>query len=219
MHEMVKLPVDIFGGNYTEDSLMSEAEKLEYEIMEKAQQLAALRQKERDVKVEDYVFQTLGGEVSLSSLFAGRDRLLLIHNMGQGCRYCTLWADGINGVLGHLEDAMAVALVSKDPPELQRRMALDRGWKFRIASHGGGRYMTEQCAMGEHANYPGAAVFERKGDKIVRRGRTAFGPGDLYSPLWHFLALAGLGISDWTPQFHYWRRPEKLDDGGDNIRD
>jgi len=197
---------------------MTEAEKLEFEIMEKAQQLAALRQAEGDIEVSDYAFQTSGGETSLSGLFAGRERLLMIHNMGQGCRYCTLWADGINGVLDHLEDAMAVALVSKDPPETQRRMALDRGWKFRLASHGGGAYMAEQCAMGEHANMPGASIYERKGTKIVRRGRTAFGPGDLYSPVWHFLSLAGLGAGDWTPQFHYWGRPETLDDGGENVR-
>ena len=198
---------------------MTEAEKLEFEIMEKAQQLAALRREEGDVEVTDYAFQSLDGETSLSGLFAGRERLLMIHNMGQGCRYCTLWADGINGVLSHLEDAMAVALVSKDPPEIQRHMALDRGWKFQMASHGGGAYMAEQCAMGEHSNNPGATVYERKESKIVRRGRTMFGPGDLYSPVWHFLSLAGLGVSDWTPQFHYWRRPEKLDDGGENIRD
>ncbi len=198
---------------------MTEAEKLEFEIMEKAQQLAALRRGESDIEVTDYAFQTLDGEIHLSDLFADRDRLLVIHNMGQGCRYCTLWADGINGVLDHLEDAMAVALVSKDPPEIQRRMALDRNWKFRMASHGGGAYMAEQCAMGEHSNFPGAMVYERKNSKIVRRGRTAFGPGDLYSPVWHFLALAGLGESDWTPQYHYWRRPEKLDDGGADIRD
>lgn len=197
---------------------MTEADKLEFEIMEKAQQLAALRRKERDIDVSDYVFQTLDGEISLLSLFGDRERLLIIHNMGQGCRYCTLWADGINGVLHHLEDAMAVALVSKDRPETQRRMALDRGWRFRLASHGGGPYMVDQCAIGEHANYPGAAVYERKEDKIVRRGRTMFGPGDLYSPVWHFLALAGLGEPDWTPQYHYWGRPEKLDDGGENIR-
>ncbi len=197
---------------------MTEADKLEFEIMEKAQQLAALRRKERDIDVSDYVFQTLDGEISLLSLFGDRERLLIIHNMGQGCRYCTLWADGINGVLHHLEDAMAVALVSKDRPETQRRMALDRGWRFRLASHGGGPYMVDQCAIGEHANYPGAAVYERKEDKIVRRGRTMFGPGDLYSPVWHFLALAGLGEPDWTPQCHYGGRPEKLDDCGENIR-
>ena len=197
---------------------MTEADELEREIMEKAQRLAALRREEAGIEVTDYSFRTLGGETSLSDLFAGRERLLMIHNMGQGCRYCTLWADGINGVLTHLEDAMAVALVSKDPPEVQRRMALDRGWRFRIASHGGGAYMAEQCAMGEYSNYPGATVYERRDGRILRRGRAAFGPGDLYSPLWHFLALAGLGEADWTPQFHYWRRPETLDDGGENVR-
>ena len=196
---------------------MSEAEKLEFEIMEKTQALAALRLREAAAPVTDHPFQTMSGDTCLSDLFAGRDRLLVIHNMGQGCRYCTLWADGINGVLDHLEDAMAVAMVSKDPPELQRKMALDRGWKFRMASHGGGAYMAEHCSAGEHANYPGAAVFERKGSEIVRRGRTFFGPGDLYCPVWHFLGLAGIGAAEWTPQYHYWQRPEKLDDGGENV--
>ena len=198
---------------------MTEAEKLEYEIMQKAQQLAELRRQEPDVEVEDYPFQTAGGPTRLSDLFAGRDRLLVIHNMGQGCRYCTLWADGLNGVLDHLEDAMAVVLVSKDSPDVQRRMALDRGWRFRMASHGGGAYMEEQCVMGEHTNFPGAAVFEKRGDGIVRRGRTAFGPGDLYCSVWHFLALAGVAADGWTPQFHYWSRPQTLDDGGENIRE
>ena len=198
---------------------MTEAEKLELEIMEKAHKLAALRRDEAGAEVTDYVFETANGDVRLSDLFSGRDRLLMIHNMGQGCRYCTLWADGINGVLDHLEDALAVAMVSKDPPDVQRRMALDRGWKFRMVSHGGGAYMAEQCTNGEHANIPGATIYERQSGKILRRGRTGFGPGDLYSPVWHFLALGGLGADEWTPQFHYWRRPESLEDGGENVLD
>lgn len=197
---------------------MTEAEKLEFELMQKAGELAALRRAEPNLEVKDYKFSTLAGDVALSELFAGRDTLLVIHNMGQGCRYCTLWADGINGILDHLEDAFAVVLASKDQPETQRRMALDRGWKFRMASHSGGAYMAEQCAFGEHTNMPGAAIYQRKGEKIVRRGRTAFGPGDLYSPLWHFIALAGMDASQWTPQFHYWSRPGTLDDGGENLR-
>ncbi len=199
------------------EPMMSEAQKLEYEIMEKTKQLLALRQAEKGVEVQDYTFQTLDGHTSLSDMFAGRDRLLVIHNMGQGCRYCTLWADGINGVLEHLENAMAIAFVSKDTPDLQRKMALDRGWKFRMASHGGGSYMKEQCGMGEYENMPGCAVYHLKEGKIYRGGQTYFGPGDLYSPVWHFLALAGLGEEQWTPQFHYWKRPEKLDDGGENV--
>lgn len=198
---------------------MTEAEELEREIMAKAERLAALRRAAPVVEVKDYAFQTLEGDVRLSGLFGGRERLLMIHNMGQACRYCSLWADGINGILDHLEDAMAVALVSKDPPEVQRRMALDRGWKFRIASHGGGRYMREQCSIGDYVDCPGATVYRHRDGKIMRSGRTSFGPGDLYSPMWHFLGLAGLGTSDWTPQFHYWRRPEKLEDGNKNVRD
>ncbi len=198
---------------------MTEAEELEREIMEKALRLAELRGHDAVAEVTDYSFKTLDGETRLSTLFGDQSRLLVIHNMGQGCRYCTLWADGINGVLDHLEDAMAVALVSKDAPDVQRRIALDRGWRFRMASHGGGAYMAEQCAVGDYSNMPGACIYERQNDKIVRRGRTTFGPGDLYSPVWHFLALAGVGPSDWTPQFHYWRRPKTLDDGGENVRD
>ncbi len=198
---------------------MTEAEKLELEIMEKSQTLAALRRAEEGAEVPNYTFKTLDGEIALADLFRGREQLLMIHNMGQACRYCTLWADGINGVLDHLEDAMAVTFVSKDPPDIQRRMALDRGWKFTMASHGGGAYMTERCTMAGYDNCPGAAVYERTAGKIVARGRTAFGPGDLYSPVWHFLSLAGIGTSEWTPQFHYWSRPSQLEDGGENVRD
>jgi len=196
---------------------MTDADRLELEIMEKALTLAGLRKAEPPVEVKDYAFATLDGETTLSRLFAGRDRLLLIHNMGEGCRYCTLWADGINGLLAHLEDAMAVALVSKDPPDVQRRLAQDRGWRFRMASHGGGPYMMEQ-SVGD-GNYPGAVSYERRDGRIFRRGRAAFGPGDLYSPVWHLLALGGVGTDDWTPQFHYWRRPQKMDDGGQNMND
>lgn len=198
---------------------MTEAQELEFEIMQMTQRLAELRQAEADVEVNDYAFQTLAGETTLSRLCAGRERLLMIHNMGQGCRYCTLWADGINGVLEHLEDAMAVVLISKDTPDVQRRMALDRGWRFQMVSHGGGIYMAERCTMGEQSNMPGATVYERRDGKIMARGSTYFGPGDLYSPVWHFLSLAGMGASVWTPQFHYWKRPGQLDDGGENLRD
>jgi predicted dithiol-disulfide oxidoreductase (DUF899 family) len=198
---------------------MSEADTLEMEIMEKAQKLAALRKAEAPVEIGDYDFATTEGGTTLSALFGDQDRLLVIHNMGQACRYCTLWADGLNGLVPHLEDAMALALVSKDPPETQRRLAQDRGWRFRMASHGGGLYMKEQGAMQGYENCPGAVVYERREGKIFRRARTGFGPGDLYSPIWHLLALAGIGAEEWTPQFHYWRRPGVMEDGGQNLMD
>ena len=46
-----------------------------------------------------------------------------------------------------------------------------------------------------------------------------FGPGDLYCAMWGLLGLAGLDAADWTPQYHYWKRPAQLDDGGENVLD
>ena len=190
---------------------------LEAEIAELTAKLNAARRAATGPEVPDYAFRTLAGEVRLRELFAGHDQLLAIHNMGQGCRYCTLWADGINGFLPHLESAMAVVLLSKDEPETQRRFANARGWRFRLASHGGGAYIRDETVMSGEDNAPGAVVYEMADGKVLRKNAVAFGPGDLFCPAWNFLALAGRGTDDWTPQFTYWRRPDALDDGGDNV--
>ena len=63
---------------------------LEEEIFQLVCQLNELRAAEAGTEVDNYTFQTLDGEASLHDLFAGRDKLLAIHNMGQACRYCTL---------------------------------------------------------------------------------------------------------------------------------
>ncbi len=190
---------------------------IEKQIFELAQKLVELRKASEGREVPNYEFETLEGKITLLDLFAGRDKLLMIHNMGQGCRYCTLWADGFNGMLSHLESAMSVVLVSKDPPETQRRFANSRGWRFRLASHGGGDYIREQTAMEGSDNMPGAVVYVRDGERVLRKNDCVFGPGDLYCSLWHLLGLAGIDEAEWTPQFAYWRRPEKLDDGGANL--
>ncbi len=192
---------------------------LERQVAELTEQLNQLRRKAVGEPVPDYVFRTLGGEARLSEFFGDKDKLLAIHNMGQACRYCTLWADGVNGFLPHLEAAMAVVLVSKDPPEQQRRFANARGWRFRLASHGGEDYIREQTTLAGQANMPGAVVYERRDGAIHRKNGTVFGPGDMFCSAWNFLALAGHGGDDFTPQFSYWRRPSKLEDGGLNVLD
>ena len=193
--------------------------ELEQRIGGLIDELRTLRKASAGQPVPNYPLATTDGETTLRDLFGPHEKLLVIHNMGQGCRYCTLWADGFNGLLPHLEDALAVALVSKDPPPVQRAFANSRGWRFRMASHGGGAYIQEQGVFGEAENYPGAVVYERDGDAIRRKNACVFGPGDLYCAVWPFLGMAGIDGADWTPQFDYWTRPEKLDDGGENVRD
>ena len=192
-------------------------EAIERQIGELTNELAALRKASEAESIPSYEFDTTAGRTTLLDLFADKDRLLVIHNMGQGCRYCTLWADGFNGLLPHLESALSVVLVSKDPPDVQRTFANSRGWRFRLASHGGGAYIREQGVYGEAENYPGAVVYERRNGDILRKNACSFGPGDLYCALWPLLGLAG--VDEFTPQFNYWRRPERLEDGGENILD
>src|SRR5262245_61253629 len=134
---------------------MNEIQQLQQEISEKIARLNALQKAAAPEEVKNYTFQSLEGTVSLRDLFADKTKLFAIHNMGQGCRYCTVWADGINAFLTHLESEFAVVLLSKDPPELQRRFANSRGWRFRMASHGGGDYIREQSVVPGQGNMPG----------------------------------------------------------------
>ena len=195
----------------------NEIRDIEQKIHTLMERLAKLQQSNRRNEVINYSFSTIEGEINLLDLFGEKDKLLLIHNMGQGCRYCTLWADGFNGFLPHLEATISVVLVSKDAPQLQRKFANSRGWRFRLASHEGGEYIQEQSVMKDSNNMPGAVVYERDGDKIYRKNDCVFGPGDIYCSMWSLLGLAGLNETSWTPQFSYWQRPKTLDDGGKNI--
>lgn len=195
----------------------SQITALEKQIFDLTAELNELRKAVPGRVVPNYTFNTQGGNVTLAEMFGSRDKLLLIHNMGQACRYCTLWADGFNGLLPHLESAMSVVLVSKDEPDDQRRFANERGWRFRLASHGGGDYLREQGLSEEFPNMPGAVVYERAGGTIRRMNDCLFGEGDLYCSAWNLLALAGVGASEWTPQYTYWKRPAQMEDGGENL--
>lgn len=147
-------------------------------------------------------------EVSIADLFGDKDDLILIHNMGKGCRYCTLWADEINGISKHLENRAALAVVSPNPPDVQKEFAQSRGWRFRMFSD---RDMDFSMDMGfayekdgkRHAN-PGYSTFHREADgSISRIGYDEFGPTDMYSGIWHFFELLKEGENGWEPQYEY----------------
>lgn len=197
---------------------MTEIQKVEKEIWNLSTKLQELRQQAEPVAVKNYTLNELHGEVTLLDLFAGKDNLLTIHNMGQGCRYCTLWADGFNAFVPHLEDAFSVVLLSKDEPHTQRQFANSRGWRFRMVSHGGGSYIKDQSVIPGEGNMPGIVCYTRKGDQIFRKNASVFGPGDQFCSLWHVISLGGMSEANWTPQYNYWKQPAKLDDGGKDLR-
>ena len=154
--------------------------------------------------VDDYRFATSKGEVRLSQLFGTKKDLFVIHNMGASCPYCTLWADGYNGIYAHLADRAAFVVSSPDSPEAQQRFATSRGWKFPMVSHSGTSFAQDMgYRSGKGGWLPGVSVFQRNAERIVRVSDAGFGPGDDFCSLWHFLELLPGGRGDWEPRYSY----------------
>lgn len=186
-----------------------EMEALYREIDAKQKQLAEMLKSDPPEVVEDYTFAADdGGTVKLSELFGDKTDLILVHNMGRSCPYCTLWADGFNGVVPHLESRAGFVVVSPDDPATQQDFAASRDWNFRMVSDAERRFTKDMGFLGEHEGktmtMPGFSTFKRRDDgTIVRIARSFFGPGDLYSGIWHLFALLDGGVGEWQPKFSY----------------
>lgn len=173
--------------------------------------IVALREKMRRVQkglepqpVEDYTFASVRGEVRLSQLFGVKKELFVIHNMGSSCPYCTLWADGYNGLYEHLASRAAFVIASPDPPDIQRRFARSRGWRFPMVSHRGTTFAEDMGYRSQTGRWlPGLSVFRRERDRILRLSDAGSEPGDDFCALWHVLDLLPEGPAGWQPKFRY----------------
>ncbi len=173
-------------------------------------EIAALREKMRAAQkeaepeeVEDYRFQSIDGPVRLSELFGSKEYLFVVHNMGVGCPNCTMWADGFNGVLPHLENRAAFVVSSPDDPGTQRDFAAARGWRFRMVSHRGTSFAADMGYRGDSGWLPGVSVFRRAGERISRVSDAPFDEGDDFCTVWHFLDLLPEGAAGWRAKFDY----------------
>lgn len=179
-------------------------------LNELRRQITELRQQMREIQtavepqaVEDYEFSTPDGGIRLSQLFGEHDSLILIHNMGAACVYCTLWADGFNGVSKHLENRAAFVVSSPDTPDEQRKFAESRGWQFRMVSHHGTSFAQDMGYTGDHGFEPGISVFKKRGAQIVRVSDASLGPGDDFCSVWHMLDMLPEGADGWQPRYDY----------------
>ena len=187
---------------------LEEIGRLAQEVHEKQARLSELLRSGPPEPVDDVVFAGADGDVRLSELFGDKDDLILVHNMGKSCPYCTLWADGFNGVWPHLQDRAAFVIVSPDDPETQAEFALSRGWAFPMVSDAPGAFTEAMGYLGEHEGrrmrLPGFSTFRRRPDgSIVRIANAPFGPGDPYAGIWHLFALLDGGAGAWGPRFTY----------------
>jgi predicted dithiol-disulfide oxidoreductase (DUF899 family) len=155
-------------------------------------------------------------DTRLAELFApGRDQLFIYHMMfapewDQGCRMCSMWLDGLNGVAHHIGEHAGFAVVAKAELPKLRAWARHRGWaRLRLlSSHGTtfNRDFAVEAADGEQL--ADVSVFTRDPAagtiRLSYAGSPYFGHGeyrgiDLLCPVWHVLDLLPSGRGDWMP--------------------
>jgi predicted dithiol-disulfide oxidoreductase (DUF899 family) len=189
----------------SQEQLIQEILTLESKIREKDEQLTELKKELAHQDVQEYEFETIDGKISLSALFADKEDLIVIHNMGKHCAYCTMWADGFNGVLQHIRNRTSFVVISPNNPEVQKEFSDGRGWKFTMVSAENNTFIKDMGFELEDGKYmPGVSFFHKDiQGNVTRTGKDFFGPGDVYSSPWQLFKFLKTGINNWTPKFNY----------------
>lgn len=168
-----------------------EIEKLEEELLQKKKQLASLKHNLDPVKVEDYLFKNAdNNEVKLSELFGEQRYLITIHNMGQGCKFCTMWANGFEGIYRHFADKAGFVLVNHDSLEKQKAFAEKQGWTFPMYNASDSSFTKDLGFKDDKSLWPGVSTFRKNDDGAIELiAQSMFGPGDDFCSVWHFYDL------------------------------
>lgn len=183
-------------------------------------EIARLEQELRDVKkrltdairnappqpVKSYTLRNAGSgsPVTLAELFGASNELIVVHNMGRTCPYCTLWADGFASMYKHVANRCAFVLTTPDEPAVAAAFASARGWTYPVVSHAGTTFAADMGYSSKPGSFePGISAFFRDGAAIVRTGTRRFGPGDDFCAVWPMFDLLKNGLGGWEPKYHY----------------
>jgi predicted dithiol-disulfide oxidoreductase (DUF899 family) len=204
-----------------EDWLAARLDLLEQEKALTRQRDAVTRARQALPRVrvdQDYVFQSEVGDETLGDLFAGRSQLMIYHFMfgpdwEEGCKSCSLIAEGFDGPDIHLAQRDVTFLVASRAP-LDKLLAFrDRlGWKFKWVSSLGTDFnrdfqvsFTEDEIAGEvNYNYakgkfpmteaPGLSVFYKEPDGAIYHTYSCYGRGlDALMGTYQYLDLVPKG--------------------------
>jgi len=176
----------------SQESFEKKYGKLEKDITKARSKMLKLLAKQARMDVQDYNLKDKdNNDISLSQMFGDKKDLIVIHNMGRNCGYCTMWADGFNGSYKHIQKKAAFALVSPDASDVQKAFAADRGWGFNMYSGADSSFIKDMGYVTDAGSYwPGASAFHKDDDgKITRESKTFFGPGDNFCSVWHFFDM------------------------------
>jgi predicted dithiol-disulfide oxidoreductase (DUF899 family) len=183
-------------------------ELLQTEIEAKQKQISELRKNRELEAFSDYTLKDKNGnEVLFSYLFNDNEELLVIHNMGKQCSYCTMWADTLSSATQVINDRVPMVLVSPNEPSIMKDFSENRGWQFTCISAFESDFIKD-CGYATEKEakiyyMPGVSAFIKKEGKIYRSNKDYFGPGDVYCSPWHFFDLLSKKENGWVPKFEY----------------
>jgi predicted dithiol-disulfide oxidoreductase (DUF899 family) len=209
-------------------SARNELLKVELDLRQKLEEVAALRRKlpHGGKAKEDYVFNEMGGgstvnEVKLSELFGPGKSSLVLYSFMYGpdsqraCPMCTSFLDGLNGLAPHITQRVNLAVVAKSPIARIREFTASRGWnQLRLLSSNKNSYNTDYFAETPDGDQlPLCNVFTKAENGIYHfwASEMLYAPVDgharhidLLWPLWNFFDLTPDGRgTDWLPQLEY----------------
>lgn len=164
--------------------------------------------------VEDYVFGSGDGELSLSSLFSDPSRPLVLYHFMFGkkqehaCPMCSMWVDGWNGVADHLAESVDFAVITSGSVDATAALVEEHGWtNLQVLSAADNTFKLDIGGEDADGNQlPFVSVYEKTADGIrltysgsALQGDDHYRGVDLLSPVWHILDLTKPGRRDWMP--------------------
>ena len=205
----------------------------EIESMRQLERVAELRRRfPEGAVVEDYEFTEgpadldAGDEpaktVRLSELFAGPGRALVVYHLMFGkkqtspCPMCTMWIDGYNGVVRHIEQNVDFAIAAAADLPALRAYARHRGWNnLRLLSCGNSTFKYDMASEDADGNQDSTiSVFTRDASGTLRHfysGHPWLAEDinergiDRLTPVFNMLDLTPQGRGDWYADLSYQR--------------
>jgi predicted dithiol-disulfide oxidoreductase (DUF899 family) len=177
--------------------------ELEKGLLETKKQISELRKDLPPEEVKDYELTDLNGKkITFLSLFAGHNELLLVHNMGPQCPYCTLWADGFRTLKPYFNSRCSFVLETDRFHEEIKKIKEERSWDFDVVSSFETTLKKDLGFQDEKMNFPGVSSFYKEDGKIFRHATAPFGPGDDFCSIWGLLSLLKDQSIEWQPKYN-----------------
>lgn len=159
-------------------------------------------------------------KVSLAELFAAHETLAVYSYMfgperQTPCSMCTPLLDGLDAGLPHIEQRLALVVVSESPAPRLRAFADERGWALRLLSTAGNTYNRDYFGKTpEGKDMTMLNLFRRSGDRVrhfwgSELAHEPCDPGqdmrhlDVLNPIFGMLDLTPEGRGEFTTRLSY----------------